>query len=131
MKQNSRQKTNSTSPWSNRRPHGRSLAPLWSNLSSFEGKFAVLKKVPVTLLGLFGASSSNSGALAVIQRRHSELAPGELFPPCPPFVTPLATPQTTFPITIGTMPVLRFARLALRLIRLLLSVLMCLVFTRD
>jgi len=39
------QKTNSAPPWSNRRPHGRSLAPLWSNLNSFEGKFTVLKKV--------------------------------------------------------------------------------------
>jgi len=44
-------------------PRGRSLAPLWSNLSSFEGKFTVLKKVLVTLLGLFGASSSNSAPL--------------------------------------------------------------------
>jgi len=52
-------------------PPGRSLAPLWSNLSSFEGKFTVLKKVLVTLLRLFGAP-------AVIQRSHSELAPGEL-----------------------------------------------------
>ena len=43
-----------------RRPHGRSLTPLSSNLSSFEGKFTVLKKVLVTLLGLFGASSSDS-----------------------------------------------------------------------
>jgi len=42
------------------RPHGRSLTPVWSNLSSFEGKFAVLKKVLVTLLGLIGASSSDS-----------------------------------------------------------------------
>jgi len=56
-------KTNSAHPWSNRRPHGRSLAPFWSNLSSFEDKFTVLKKVLVTLLGLFGASSSNSAPL--------------------------------------------------------------------
>ena len=42
------------------RPHGRSLAPLWSNLSSFEGKFTVLKKVLETLPALFGASSSDS-----------------------------------------------------------------------
>ena len=46
-----------------RRPHSRSLAPLWSNPSSFEGKFTVLKKVLVTLLGLFGASSNNSAPL--------------------------------------------------------------------
>jgi len=44
-------------------PHGRSLAPLWSNLSFFKGKFTVLKKVLVTLLGLFGASNSNSAPL--------------------------------------------------------------------
>ena len=66
------------------RPHDRSLAPLWSNLSSFEGKFAVLKKVLVTLLGLFSAPP------AVIQRPHSELAPGELCPPCPPRYAPAA-----------------------------------------
>jgi len=35
-------------------------APPWSNLSSFESKFTVLKKVLVTLMGLFGASRSNS-----------------------------------------------------------------------
>jgi len=64
-------KTNSAPPLSNRRPHGRSLAPLWSNLSSFEGKFTVLKTVLVTLLGLFGAP-------AVIMRPHSESANGEL-----------------------------------------------------
>jgi len=50
-------------PLGNRRPNGRSLAPLWSNLSFFEGKFIVLKKVLVTLLGLFGAFSSNSAPL--------------------------------------------------------------------
>jgi len=32
----------------------------WSNLSSFESKFTVLKKVIATLLGLFGGSRSNS-----------------------------------------------------------------------
>jgi len=42
-------------------------APPWSMFGApmvksefFEGKFTVLKKVVVTLLGLFGASSSNS-----------------------------------------------------------------------
>jgi len=57
------QKTNSVPPWSNWHPHDRSLAHLWSNLSSFEGKFTVLKKVLVTLLRLFGASSSDSAPL--------------------------------------------------------------------
>jgi len=37
-----------------------SLAPPWSNLSSFERKFTILKKVLVTLLRLFDASCSNS-----------------------------------------------------------------------
>jgi len=39
------------------------LAPLCSNLNYFEGKFTVLKKVLVTLLGFFGASISNSAPL--------------------------------------------------------------------
>jgi len=56
-------------------PHGRSLAPLWWNLSSFESKFAVLNKVLVTLLGLFGDSRSDSAP------PHSQLAPGEFAPP--------------------------------------------------
>ena len=43
------QKTNLAPPWSNRRPHGRSLTPLWSNPSSFEGKFTVLKKELIIL----------------------------------------------------------------------------------
>ena len=58
-----------------RRPHGRSLAPLWSNPSSFEGKFTVLKKVLVTLLGLFGAFSNNSAPPAIIRRPCSDSAP--------------------------------------------------------
>ena len=61
------QKTNSAPPWSDRRPHGRHLALLWSNLISFKGKFTVLKKVLVTLLGLFVATRSGS-------------APGQLCP---------------------------------------------------
>jgi len=48
-----------------------SLAPPWSNLSSFGSKFTVLMKVLVTFSELFRASRSNS-------------APGELFPPCLP-----------------------------------------------
>ena len=46
--------------WSNWRPHGRSLAPPWLNLSSFKSKFTMLKKVLVRLIGLFGGSLSNS-----------------------------------------------------------------------
>jgi len=56
------QKTSLVPPWSNRCSHDRSLAPPWLNLSSFESKFTVLKKVLVTLLGLFGASCSNSAS---------------------------------------------------------------------
>ena len=41
-----------------------SLVPPWSNLSSFGSKFTLLKKVLVTLLGLFGA-------LIVIRRREN------------------------------------------------------------
>jgi len=55
---------------------GAPMVEVWrpnGQISSFEGKFTVLKKVLVTLLGLFGA-------LAVIQRPHSELAPGESRP---------------------------------------------------
>jgi len=53
------------------------LAPPWSNLSSFEGKFTVLKNVLVTLLGLFGASSSDSAPPQWIGGRG-------IVPPLPP-----------------------------------------------
>ena len=59
------QRTNSAPPWS------KFGAPV-SNLSSFEGKFTVLKKVLATLLGLFGAPAVN-------------WRPGN----CAPLVTPL------------------------------------------
>ena len=65
------------------RPHGRSLAPLWSNLSFFEGKFTVLKKALVTLLGLFVASSSDSAPPRGIGARR-------IVPPCPPRYAPAA-----------------------------------------
>ena len=58
-----------------------SLAPLCSNLRSFGSKCAALKKVLVTLLGLFGALRNNS-------RPHGDSAPGK-FPPLPSFITPL------------------------------------------
>ena len=48
--------------------HEASLAPPCSTLRSFGSKCTVLKKVLMTLLGLFGAPRSDS-------------APGELFPP--------------------------------------------------
>jgi len=48
-----------------------------SNLSFFGSKCTVLKKVPVTLLGLFGAPRSNSAP------------PGNCAPLTPPLVTPL------------------------------------------
>jgi len=44
-----------------------SLAPLCSNLRSFRSKSTVLKKVLVTLLGLFGTPGSHSAPPAVIQ----------------------------------------------------------------
>jgi len=53
-----------------------SLAPPCSKLRSFGSKFTVLQKVLVTLLGLFGA-------------RRSDLALGELCPPCPLSLRPL------------------------------------------
>jgi len=39
-----------------------SLAPACSNLWSFESKFTVLKKVLMTLLGLFGAPGRDSAS---------------------------------------------------------------------
>jgi len=54
-----------------------SLAHQCSNLRSFGSKFTALKKVLATMLGL-------SAPTAVIRRSHSDLAPGELFPPCLP-----------------------------------------------
>ena len=53
-----------------------------SNLKSFGSKCTVLKKVFVTLLGLYGAP-------AVIWRPHIDTAPGELCPPCPPRYVPV------------------------------------------
>ena len=58
-----------------------SLAPPYSHLRSFGSKCTVLKKVVVTLLGLFGVP-------AVIRCPHSDLAPGELCPPWPPSLRP-------------------------------------------
>jgi len=60
--------------------------PPCSNLSSFWSKFTVLKKVLVTLFGLFGTPRGDSVPKAVIRRTYSDSAPGEL---CPPF--PLVT----------------------------------------
>jgi len=59
-----------------------SLAPPYSNLSSFGTKSTVLKKVLVTLLELFGA-------LTVILLPHSDSALGKLCPPWPPSLRPL------------------------------------------
>ena len=52
-----------------------------SNLRSFGSKYTLLKKVLVTLLGLFGALRSHSSP-------HSDSAPGELCPPFPPRYAP-------------------------------------------
>ena len=65
-----------------------SLAPPCSNLRSFGSKFAVLKKVIATLLGLFGAPCSQSELPAVTRRPHSDSASWELCP-LAPLVTPL------------------------------------------
>ena len=96
-----RQITNLAPPWSNRRPHGRSLAPLWSNLSSFEGKFTVWKKVLVTLLGLFGASSSNSAPLQWFSAPTVNWRRG-IVPPLPPRYAPAPLPPLVKPCTRGS-----------------------------
>jgi len=63
------------------------LAPPWSKFGTpmvepeFFRKQIYCIEVLVILLELFGAP-------AVIQRPHSELAPGELCPPCPPRYAP-------------------------------------------
>ena len=57
-----------------------------SNLRFFGTKCTVLKKLLVTLLGLFGA-------LAVIRRPHSDTVPGELCPPCPTSLRPCTVPR--------------------------------------
>ena len=51
-----------------------SLAPHCSNLSSFGSKCTVLKKVPMTMFGLFGDPQS-FGAPAVLWRYRSDFAP--------------------------------------------------------
>jgi len=53
-----------------------SLAPPWSNLRSFGGKFTALKEALVIFWGLLDAPAG-------IRRPHSDSAPGELCPPCP------------------------------------------------
>jgi len=57
-----------------------SLAPPCSNLRSFGSKFSVLKKVPVTLLGLFGALRSGSASPYWLRRG--------ILPPCHPSLRP-------------------------------------------
>jgi len=54
-----------------------SLVPPCSNLRSFGSKCTAMKKVLMTLLGLFDDPAVN-------RRTHSDLAPGHLCPPCPP-----------------------------------------------
>ena len=54
----------------------------------FGSKCTVLKKILVTLFGLFGAFRSHSAPPAVILRSYSDSAPGELCPPCPPRYAP-------------------------------------------
>jgi len=56
-------------------------APPFSNLRSFGSKFTVLQKVLVTFLKF-------SVPPTVIRRPHSDLAPWELCPPCPPSYAP-------------------------------------------
>jgi len=61
-----------------------SLALLFSNLRSSGSKCTTLKKVLVTLLGLFGAPT-------VIRRANSDSALGELCSYCPPHYAPADT----------------------------------------
>jgi len=56
---------------------------------SFGSKCSILKELLVTLLGLFSAPRCHSAPVVVIRRPHSDLAPGELSPPCHYLVTPL------------------------------------------
>ena len=65
-----------------------SLAPLWSNLTSFGSTSTVLKEVLVTFLGLFSGLRSRSSPPAVILCPRSDSAPGELCSPCPPRYLP-------------------------------------------
>jgi len=51
-------------------------------LEVFLSKCTVLKKVVVTLLGVFDTT-------AVIRRHYSDSAPGELYPPGPPRYAPV------------------------------------------
>jgi len=76
-------------------PHKASLVPLCSNLRYFESKCTVLKKVFVTLLGLYGAPCSHSVPPAVIWRPHSDSAAGELGPCCVPAIKPLVSCRST------------------------------------
>jgi len=57
-----------------------SLAPPCSNLRSFGSTFTVLKKVLVTLLGLFGVPAFIRRPPAVFQSPQSDSVPGELRP---------------------------------------------------
>jgi len=63
-----------------------SLAPPCSILRSFRSIFTLLKKLLVSLLGLFGAPAVIRPP-AIIRRTHNDSAPG-LYP-ITPFVTPL------------------------------------------
>jgi len=82
-----------------------SLAPPCSKLRSFGSKCTVLKKVLVTLLGLFGAPHSQSAPPAVIRCLHSNSAPVELWPPFPPRYAPDYLSRCQRPtVTCGEMP---------------------------
>ena len=59
------------------------LAPLCSNLRSFGRKYTVLKKVAVTLLGIFGAVCSDSASPVVILRPIVTRPPGNYSPLAP------------------------------------------------
>jgi len=80
-------------PWLLLGPRGKKqVCRLHVRNRSFRSKFTVLKKVPVTLLGLFGGARRHSTP-------HSDSAPGKLCPFCPPRYAPSA--NINLPISSG------------------------------
>jgi len=71
------------------------LTPLWSKLTSFEGKFTVSKTVLVTLLGLFGTSISNLAPLQWFSVPIVNWRPGNCTPLLP-LIMPLAQTYATY-----------------------------------
>jgi len=102
-----------------------SLAPSCSKLRSFGSKFTVLKKVPVTLLELFGVPRSesapgNCAPLAplftplsvVLLRNHSNVSTPRNVRPCPPCGYAITTnhAERAFPSCVETTRWRRFSK---------------------